>query len=82
MRGKKKTQFPCAFIVIVSANVLLIASPGRFFVAHELKMILAFLLQNYELKPMKERPQPMWIGQTIIPPLDVKIEIRRRKGTV
>ncbi|KAK4219876.1 Ent-kaurene oxidase [Rhypophila decipiens] len=58
------------------------ACPGRFFVAHELKMILAYLTQNYEIKHIAERPQPMWIGQTIVPPLDVRIEIKRRKGTV
>ncbi|KAK3384415.1 cytochrome P450 [Lasiosphaeria ovina] len=58
------------------------ACPGRFFVAHELKMILAYLLENYDIKPLAERPKPLWIGQTIIPPVDVKIEIRRRKGTV
>lgn len=45
-------------------------------------MILAYLTQNYEIKSLKERPQPMWIGQTIVPPLDVKIEVRRRPGTV
>ncbi|KAL2020412.1 hypothetical protein VTK56DRAFT_8455 [Thermocarpiscus australiensis] len=58
------------------------ACPGRFFVAHELKVILAYLLQNYEIKPLAERPQPMWIGGTIIPPVQVRIEVRRRKGTV
>lgn len=45
-------------------------------------MILAYLTLNYEIKHLAERPQPMWIGQTIVPPLDVKIEIKRRKGTV
>ncbi|EFX05467.1 cytochrome p450 monooxygenase [Grosmannia clavigera kw1407] len=54
------------------------ACPGRFFVAHELKMILAYLLANYDVKPLAERPKPRWIGQTIIPPLDAKIEVRRR----
>ncbi len=64
------------------ASADIIASPGRFFVAHELKMVLAFLFQNYDIKPLAERPKPMWIGQTIIPPLDIKIEVRRRKNTV
>jgi hypothetical protein len=45
-------------------------------------MILAFLLQNYEIKPLEKKAESMWIGQTIIPPLDVKIEVRRRKATV
>ncbi|KAK0617305.1 cytochrome P450 [Immersiella caudata] len=55
------------------------ACPGRFFVAHELKMILAYLVQTYEIKPIAERPKPIWIGQTIVPPIDAKIEVRRRK---
>ncbi|KAK3945482.1 cytochrome P450 [Diplogelasinospora grovesii] len=58
------------------------ACPGRFFVAHELKMILAYLLQNYDIKPLAERPKPMWIGQTIVPPIQATVELRRRKGTV
>lgn len=53
--------------------------PGRFFVAHELKMILAFLLDNFEIQPLKERPKDMWLGGTIIPPVHAKTEIRRRK---
>ncbi|KAL2147461.1 hypothetical protein VTI28DRAFT_9361 [Corynascus sepedonium] len=58
------------------------ACPGRFFVAHELKMILAYLVQNYELKPLAERPNSMWVGANFIPPVQATIEIRRRKGTV
>jgi cytochrome P450 len=58
------------------------ACPGRFFVAHELKMILAYLVNNYELEPIAERPKPLWIGQTIIPPLQVKIRVKRRQGTL
>jgi hypothetical protein len=51
-------------------------------VAHELKMILAYLVNNYELEPIAERPKPLWIGQTIIPPLQVKIRVKRRQGTL
>jgi len=59
-----------------------VCSPGRFFVAHELKMILAYLAQNYEFKPIVERPKPFWVGQTIIPPVQAMVEVRRREGTV
>jgi hypothetical protein len=57
-------------------------SPGRFFVAHELKMVLAYLLQNYDIKPLAEKPKGMWLGSNVIPPVQTKIEVRRRKGTV
>ncbi|CAI6336647.1 unnamed protein product [Periconia digitata] len=54
------------------------ACPGRFFVAHELKMMFGHLLINYEIKPLKERPQPTWIGRNQIPPT-ASVEFRRRK---
>lgn len=62
--------------------MLTISSPGRFFVAHELKLIMAYLLENYDMKPLEKRPQPQWLGATIIPPLDACIEIRRKKETI
>jgi hypothetical protein len=51
-------------------------SPGRFFVAHELKLIGAALLLDYSIKTIEERPKAQWMGATIIPPLDACIEIR------
>ncbi|CAM1505774.1 Fc.00g114110.m01.CDS01 [Cosmosporella sp. VM-42] len=58
------------------------ACPGRFFVAYELKLIMAYLLLNYDIKMLDKRPQPQWIGGTIIPPLDARIEVRRKKDTI
>ena len=29
---------------------------GRFFVAFEMKLILAYIVMNYEIEPLKERP--------------------------
>ncbi|EPE03241.1 cytochrome p450 [Ophiostoma piceae UAMH 11346] len=55
------------------------ACPGRFFVAHELKMIIAYLFANYDIKPLDEKPKSLWIGQTIIPPISAKVQVRRRK---
>ncbi|KAM0256202.1 hypothetical protein ACHAPA_012249 [Fusarium lateritium] len=55
------------------------ACPGRFFVAHELKIILAYMTQRYHIKPLEARPKPQWIGQTIIPPLKTMMEVKRRK---
>lgn len=45
-------------------------------------MILAYLVQNYEIKPLPERPKAFWFGANIIPPVQARIEVRRRKGTV
>ncbi|KAG8162889.1 hypothetical protein KVR01_007367 [Diaporthe batatas] len=57
------------------------ACPGRFFVAHELKMLVAYLLLNYDLKPLDERPPPSCIGRTMIPPTKATMELRRKAGT-
>lgn len=59
-----------------------VCSPGRFFVAHELKMVIAYLVLNYDIKPLAERPATKWIGMNIIPAVDTRIEVRRRSGTV
>jgi cytochrome P450 len=56
------------------------ACPGRFFVAHELKMALAYLLLNYDVKRLPERPKIRWIGPQFLPPMDACIEVRRRKS--
>ncbi|KAF4974404.1 hypothetical protein FZEAL_8678 [Fusarium zealandicum] len=55
------------------------ACPGRFFVAHELKLIMAAFLLNYDIKMIDQRPKPQWLGATIIPPLGACIEIRRKQ---
>lgn len=58
------------------------ACPGRFFVATELKAFFAYVLMNYDLKPLKERPMGSWAGKTLVPPTGATMEIRKRKKTV
>ncbi|PVI01189.1 cytochrome P450 [Periconia macrospinosa] len=55
------------------------ACPGRFFVAHELKMMFGHLLINYDIKPLTERPQPTWIGRNQMPAKAV-LEFKRRES--
>lgn len=57
-------------------------SPGRFFVALELKMAIAYVLINYEIKPVAVRPVGKVMGNFILPPFKASVEVRRRKGTV
>ena len=45
-------------------------------------MILWYILQNYEIKPLPEKPKTVWFGCNVIPPVKVNIEVRRRKGMV
>jgi cytochrome P450 len=49
------------------------ACPGRFFAAEELKLLLAYIVLNYDIKPLERRPKALWIGDAVIPPLKTKI---------
>jgi cytochrome P450 len=54
------------------------ACPGRFFASNEIKMMLAYLLLNYDIEPLESRPRNVWIGMNRIPPMKATIRIRRR----
>ncbi|RHZ55544.1 cytochrome P450 [Aspergillus thermomutatus] len=56
------------------------ACPGRFFAASEIKVIMAFLLQNYDirLEDGATRPENVHVGGTVSPPHDAKVLFRRR----
>ncbi|SCV51656.1 uncharacterized protein FFB14_12125 [Fusarium fujikuroi] len=58
------------------------ACPGRFFLTMELKLILAYVIMNYDVEPMAKRPSNYWVGGLILPLRDTKIKVRRRDGTV
>lgn len=46
--------------------------------SHELKMIFAYLLLNYDFKPLTEKPKKVLVVRTEIP-MPVAIEYKRRK---
>ncbi|KAG6071489.1 hypothetical protein E4U30_007686 [Claviceps sp. LM220 group G6] len=54
------------------------ACPGRFFVSYEIKMLLAHLLTNYDIKMLGKRPLTTYVGLNPIPPIGACIEIRKR----
>ncbi|KAL9135843.1 MAG: hypothetical protein Q9175_002948 [Cornicularia normoerica] len=57
------------------------ACPGRFFVALEMKLLLAYMVMNYEVEPLKSRPPNVWFGQSSMPPMKASIKVRRKEGT-
>lgn len=57
------------------------ACPGRFFVSQEMKMLLAYMVMNYEMELFKTRPPNVWAGQTSLPPMKATIKVRRKEGT-
>ena len=57
------------------------ACGGRFFAAAELKLMFAYLVLHYNIKPLEARPPGWWTGDTILPPLKATVSIQRRRGS-
>ncbi|KHO00255.1 ent-kaurene oxidase [Metarhizium album ARSEF 1941] len=58
------------------------ACPGRFFVAHEMKLIAAHLLLNFDLEAADDAPSsPVWIGAGMMPPFRSRIRVRRKSSS-
>lgn len=47
--------------------------------SHELKMIFAHLLLNYDFKPLQEKPEKFWVVRFQVPS-PINIEIKRRNS--
>ncbi|OKL60382.1 hypothetical protein UA08_04238 [Talaromyces atroroseus] len=54
------------------------ACPGRFFAVDLIKIILAHVLVDYEVKFLGERPGNIWIEYNVLPPPSATLSIRRR----
>ena len=60
-------------------------SPGRFFAANELKMMLAYVVHSYDVKFEQEgvRPANVWFGEICLPHQSAEVMFRRRpKGSM
>ncbi|KPM43563.1 hypothetical protein AK830_g2998 [Neonectria ditissima] len=60
------------------------ACPGRFFAGNEVKLVLAHMLINYDirLKAGEQRPKGMAVVMTKAPSPDMELEFRRRSSAV
>ncbi|KAK4205923.1 cytochrome P450 [Rhypophila decipiens] len=57
------------------------ACPGRFFVSNELKIVLGWIVLNYELEGVDGqvgRPENKWYGVNVVPDFGARIRISRR----
>ncbi|KAB8228447.1 cytochrome P450 [Aspergillus alliaceus] len=54
------------------------ACPGRFFVSYHLKMPIAYMLLNYEVEPLPQRPLNQSFGQASLPPPNLRIRVKRK----
>lgn len=57
------------------------ACPGRFFAASELKLIIGYMVMNYDIEMLDKRPADIYAGTARLPPMAAKIRVRRRKNT-
>lgn len=62
------------------------ACPGRFLIDFELKMIIAYVLRNYDIKFPEEyggkRPENPWVTEALFTPAGAAIMVRRRAKSV
>lgn len=54
------------------------ACPGRFFASSELKLMLAYIVLNYDFEIQEKRPENFWFGMNRVPPMKATINIKRR----
>ncbi|EED13570.1 cytochrome P450, putative [Talaromyces stipitatus ATCC 10500] len=54
------------------------ACPGRFFAAQEMKLMLAYVLQNYDIEKLSEKPPSTMLMGTNVPNEKAKIRVKRR----
>jgi len=58
------------------------ACPGRFLVDFEMKMILYHVLKEFDIELLPEhngvRPESQWVTEAVMPPVGVKLRIKKR----
>lgn len=52
--------------------------PGRFFASHEMKLMLAHIVQHYDIEFMPKRPASQTIMEVKLPAESAEIRVRRR----
>jgi len=62
-----------------SITILTRRSPGRWLASTQLKLILAYIVLHYDLKPLVHRPANQRIGAFNVPNRKMNIQARRRK---
>ena len=55
------------------------ACPGRFFAIFEVKLMLAHLILNYDIKPIPKRPSNTWIHDLQIVNTTAKLSVRKKE---
>ncbi|KAI9662176.1 MAG: hypothetical protein M1831_002872 [Alyxoria varia] len=58
------------------------ACPGRFFAAQQMKLVIAYLVQWYDVESMAERPKLDVMVEVRVPSQTSQIRVRRRLGNI
>ena len=66
--------------VLFLGKVLMMGSPGRWLVAHQLKLMLAYVALNYDIQHIEQRPLNFVFGDSFIPSPTATMKVRRRKN--
>ena len=74
----------CMLDLVQSHEVIFarVHSPGRFFAASVLKVLLAVVVMNYDLKLVGggSAPRPIYFDDNVIPDPSVQVMLRKRKS--
>ncbi|KAI9830674.1 MAG: hypothetical protein M1826_004503 [Phylliscum demangeonii] len=57
------------------------ACPGRFFAANEIKLLIAYIVLNYDVQHIASRKPNDWMAEVVLPPRAATIMVRRKRGT-
>ena len=52
--------------------------PGRFFASHMMKLMVAYMVQYYDIEPLEQRPAQRVIIGIRFPPASASIRVRRK----
>ena len=66
-------------LICVREVVLIVGSPGRWLVSHQLKLLLAYITLNYDIQHIAQRPVNQVFGDSLIPSRTATMMVRRRK---
>ncbi|KAF1951139.1 cytochrome P450 [Byssothecium circinans] len=54
--------------------------PGRYMAADLIKILMEYIVANYDVVPLNERPRNSWIEYNYVPSANAKLQVRRRRG--
>ena len=63
----------------IADRLIDVLSPGRWFVALQLKLLVAYVVSRYDIEALEQRPLHRIVGSHFVPP-SVDIKVRRRRA--